>query len=70
MDKGKNKESIDPIMMEEDKVKKRMEKYGKTHSGRPYQYKMNKKKRAITDRERLVSDKEGVEDLRDVDNIE
>ena len=40
------------------------------HSGRPYQYKMNNKKRDIANREGLVSDEEEVEDLRDVEQIE
>jgi hypothetical protein len=35
-----------------------METTGKTPSGAPYQYKMNNKKRAIADREALVSDEE------------
>jgi hypothetical protein len=56
MDKGKKKEDMYPIMMEEDQIKKIMVKFGKTHSGIPYQYKMNNKNRAITDREGLVSD--------------
>jgi hypothetical protein len=30
-----------------------MEKAGKMHSGRPYQYKMNNKKRAIANKEGL-----------------
>jgi hypothetical protein len=47
-----------------------MEKYGTTRSGRPYQYKMNNKKRAITDREVLASDEEEVEDLRAMEQIE
>jgi hypothetical protein len=47
-----------------------MTKYGKLHSGTPYQYKMNSKKRAIADREGLESDEEDVEDLRDMDQIE
>jgi hypothetical protein len=38
--------------------------------GVPYQYKVNTKKRVIAMREGLVSDKEEVEDLRDVDQIE
>jgi hypothetical protein len=33
-----------------------MEKYGKTCSGIPYQYKMINKKRVIVDREGLESD--------------
>jgi hypothetical protein len=32
MDKGKKKEAMDPIMMEEDQIKKIMEKYGKTRA--------------------------------------
>ena len=39
-------------------------------NGVPYQYKMNNKKRAITDREGLKSDEEEVEDLRAVEQIE
>jgi hypothetical protein len=69
MDKGKKKEAMDPIMMEEDQINKIMEKYGKKCSGRPYQYKMNNKKRAIADREGLASDEEEVEDLRAVEYI-
>jgi hypothetical protein len=64
LDKGKKKEAMDLIMMEEDQIKKIMEKYGTTCSGRPYQYKMNNKKRAIADREGLESDEEEVEDLQ------
>jgi hypothetical protein len=40
------------------------------HSGVPYQYKMNNKKRAITDREGLESDEEEVEDIWAMDQIE
>jgi hypothetical protein len=49
MHKGNKKDSMDPMMMEENQIKKIMEKSGKTHSGVPYQYKMNNKKRAIDD---------------------
>jgi hypothetical protein len=38
-----------------------METTEKTHNGVPYQYKLNNKKRAITDREGLESDEEEVE---------
>jgi hypothetical protein len=69
MEKGK-KEAMDPIMMEEDQIKKIMETTGKTCSGAPYQYKMNNKKRAIAEREGLESDEEEVEDLRAVEKIE
>ena len=63
MNKGKKKESMDPIMMDEDQIKKIMTIAGNTHSGAPYQYKMNNKKRAIADREGLERNEEEVEDL-------
>jgi hypothetical protein len=69
MDKGKKKEAMDQIMMEEDLIKKIMEKFGKTHSGVPYQYKMNNKKRTIADREGLESDEEEVEDLQAMERL-
>jgi hypothetical protein len=56
MDKGKKEEALDPIMMEEDQIKKIMETTRRMHSGVPYQYKMNNKKRAIAAREGLASD--------------
>jgi hypothetical protein len=68
-DKGKN-QAMDPIMMEEDKINKIMEEFGKTRNGVPYQYKMNNKKRAIANIGGLESDKEEVEDLQDVEHIE
>jgi SPX domain protein involved in polyphosphate accumulation len=70
MDKGKKKEDMDPIMMKEDQIKKIMEKDGKTRNGAPYQYKMNNKKRAITNKEGLASNEEEVEDLRAMEDIE
>jgi hypothetical protein len=70
MDKGKQKEAMDPIMMDEDQTKKIMKKSRATRIRIPYQYKMNNKKRAIAEREGLVSDEEEVEDLQDVENIE
>jgi SPX domain protein involved in polyphosphate accumulation len=70
MDKGKNKEAIDPIMMKEYQIKKIMEKDGKTHSGVPYKYKMNNKKRAIANREDLASDEEEVDYIQVVYQIE
>jgi len=47
-----------------------MKKSGMTHSSRPYQYKMNKKKRAISDKEGLESDEEEGEDLEAMEWIE
>ena len=66
MDKGK-KEVMDPIMMEEYQINQIMETTGNMRSGSPYEYKMNNKKRVISDREGLESDEEEVEDLRAVD---
>jgi hypothetical protein len=70
MDEGKKKEAIDPIRMEEDQIKNIMEKIGKMRINRPYQYKMNNKKREKGYRESLVSDEEEVEDIWDVEQIE
>jgi hypothetical protein len=62
-DKGKEEEPLEPIMMDDDQIKKIMEIVGKMRSRVPYQYKVNTKKRAITTREGLESDEEKVEDL-------
>jgi hypothetical protein len=68
--KGRKQKPIDPIMMEEDQIRKIMVTMGRTHSGVPFQYKMNNKKRAISLREGLANDEEEVEDLRYVEKIE
>jgi hypothetical protein len=70
VDKGKKEEALDPIMMDDDQIKRIMATAGKTRSGVPYQYKVNTKKRAIATREGLASDEEEVEDLRAVEQIE
>jgi hypothetical protein len=44
--------------------------HGTMHSGRPYQYKLNRKKRVVAKREGLESDEEEVEDLCVVEHIE
>jgi hypothetical protein len=44
--KGK-KEPLESIMMDEEQIKWTMETTGKMHSGIPYQYKVNTKKRVI-----------------------
>jgi hypothetical protein len=69
-DKGKKEETLDPIMMDENQIKKIMATTRKTRSREPYQYKVNTKKRAIATREGLASDEEEVEDLRAVEKIE
>jgi hypothetical protein len=61
---------LDAIMIEEYQIKQIMESTGRTHSGVPYQYKMNNKKRGIAARKGLASDEEEVEDLRAVEQIE
>ena len=70
MDKGNNKEAMDPIMMEEYQIKQIMEKVRKTCSGVPYQYKMNNKKRAIADKEALTTNEEEAKDIWDVEKNE
>jgi hypothetical protein len=70
MDKGKKEEALDPIMMDDDQIKKIMVTVGKTRSGVPYQYKLNTKKRVIATWKGLATDEEEVEDLWDVENIE
>jgi hypothetical protein len=69
-DKGKKEEPLDPIMMDDDQIKWIMVTARKTRSGVPYQYKVNTKKRFVTAREVLASDKEEVEDLWGVEKIE
>jgi hypothetical protein len=70
MDKGNKEEALDPIIMEEDRINHFMETTRRTCSGAPYQYKMNNKKRAITEREDLESDEKEVEDLQAVEKIQ
>jgi hypothetical protein len=62
-DKGKKEEALDPIMMDDDQIKRIMARTGRTRSEVPYQYKVNTKKRVIAVREGLESDEEEVEDL-------
>jgi hypothetical protein len=63
MDRGKRKETMDPIMMDEEYIKEIMDKARTMRNGRPYQYKINSKRRAIVERECLDNDVEEVEDL-------
>jgi hypothetical protein len=57
LDKGKE-EALDPIMMDNDQIKQIMAIARKTHSGVPYQYKVNTKKRVVVARKGLDSDEE------------
>jgi hypothetical protein len=43
-DRGKKEEALDPIIMDNDHIKRIMETNGKTRSGLPYQYKVNTKR--------------------------
>ena len=70
LDKQKKEEALDPIMMDDDKIKWIMATTKKTRSGVPYQYKVNTKKRVVAAREGLVSDEEEVEDLQAMEKIE
>jgi hypothetical protein len=54
---------MDPIMMDEEKTREIIRKAGVTCSERPYQYKINSKKREVIEREGLHNDEEEVEDL-------
>jgi hypothetical protein len=75
MEEGEDKENkeeelLDPIFMDDDQLKWNLASSRTTHSGVPYQYKVNTKKRAVAAREGLVSDEEEVEDLRAMEQIE
>jgi hypothetical protein len=70
LDKDKKKESMEPIMMDEEQIKEIMDKVGMTHSERPYQYNINRKKRALAVWEGLESDEEEVKDIHATGNIE
>jgi hypothetical protein len=70
VDKVKKEKALDPIRMDDDQIKRIMATAGKTHSGVPYQYKVNTKKRSLVAREGLKSDEEEVEDLWAMENIE
>jgi hypothetical protein len=70
-DKGeKEKELLDPILMDDYQLKWILASSGAMCSKVPYQYKVNTMKRAIATREGLASDEEEVEDLQDVEKVE
>jgi bifunctional DNase/RNase len=70
MDREEHSKEKYPIMMDQEEIQEIMQKAGMTRSGRPYQYKLNRKKRAVAEREGLESDEEEVEDLCVVEHIE
>jgi hypothetical protein len=69
-DKGNKEEALDPFMMDDDQIKQIMATTRNMHSGLPYQYKVNTKKRSVSMREGLASDEEEVEDLWAMEQIE
>jgi hypothetical protein len=54
------KEMMDPIIMDEEQIKEIIYISGTTRSKIPYQYKINRKKRELVEREGLESDEEDV----------
>jgi hypothetical protein len=61
---------MDPIMMDEEQTREIIRKERVACSGKPYQYKINKKNREVAEREGLDSDEEEVEDLHVTRKIE
>jgi hypothetical protein len=69
--KGKQEEEpLDLIMMDDDQFKWILASSGMMHSGSPYQYKVNTKKRDVATREGLESDEVEVEDIWAMEKIE
>lgn len=63
VDRGKNKEVMEPIMKDEEWVKEIMDIQGTMSSERPYQYNINRKNRVVVKREGLESYEYEVEDV-------
>jgi hypothetical protein len=57
------KEAMDPIMMDDEQIREIIRKLGVTCSRRPYQYKMNNRKRVVAEQEGLDNNEEEVVDL-------
>jgi hypothetical protein len=70
LERGQKKETMEPIMMDEERSREILSKAGVRRIGRPYQYNINSKKRAVAKREGLDIDEEEVEDLRAMGKIE
>ena len=68
--KEENNKDKDPIMMDQEEIQEIMQNTGMMCSGGPYQYKLNRKKREVAEREGLESDEEEVEDLHAEEHIE
>jgi hypothetical protein len=69
MYRGKKKEVMEPIMMDEEKMKEIMEKEGTTSSKRCYEYNINRRKTVVSKREGFESNEYEVEDLQYTKNI-
>jgi hypothetical protein len=61
---------MDPIMMDDEQTRKVIRSACVTHSGRPYQYKMNIKKRTVVECKGLDNDEGEVEDVCTTGKIE
>jgi hypothetical protein len=66
-ERNKEKHSI---MMDQEENHESLQKGGTKHTGRPYQYKINRKKRVVAKREGLENDKEEAKDLHAAEHIE
>jgi hypothetical protein len=70
LESSQKKETMDPIMMDDEHTREIIRKVGVMHSGRPYQYNMNNKKRVVAEREGLDNDEEEVENIPSRGTIE
>jgi hypothetical protein len=46
---SREKEEMDPIIMDDEQTREIIRSVGVTHNGRPYQYRMNNKKRVVVE---------------------
>jgi hypothetical protein len=63
MESSQKKEAMNPIMMDDEQTKEIVRKSSVMHNRRPYQCKINSKKRVVVELEGLDNDEEEVEDL-------
>jgi bifunctional DNase/RNase len=70
MDREQRSKEKYPIMMDQEEIQEIMQKAGRTRSGRPYQYELNRNKKEVVKREGLESDEEEVEDIHVRKHIE
>jgi hypothetical protein len=60
---------MDPIIMDEEQTKEILSRVGVMHNEIPYQYNINRKNRAVDEREGLDRNEEEVEDLCATDGL-